>query len=140
MTNKNIFLIIIFFCLGLLIGGGIGYIYCPKKEYDTGESVPIPDEIFMRAGEVTKIEGNIISLKAKVLGAQIDPETGQVPTETLKVSVSSHTQFTTIEDPESSLPTEVGFEDIKVGSLLYVLSSDNIRQRKEFLAKEITIL
>ena len=141
MEKRTFFLIIIFVILGLFIGGSVGYFLGVEKGKSQIERpVKIPEEIFMRAGEVVEIEGNIIHIKAKVLGGKADPKTGEVETEILKVSVDQYTEITFPEDPQSGHPIEAKFEDIKVDSLLYVSSSENIKDKKEFRAKEIIIL
>ncbi|MBZ9572272.1 hypothetical protein KJA15_03005 [Patescibacteria group bacterium] len=149
METKKIFLIIIFFCFGLAISGGIGYFLGVEKEKSQIERlVKIPEEIFMRAGEVVEIEGNIIHLKANVLEGKIDPKTGETETEILKITVDENTKINLPEEPQWGYPLEgefedileAKFEDIKVGDLLYVLSSENIKGKQEFKAEEITIL
>ena len=141
METKKIFLIIIFLCFGLAISGGIGYFLgIEEGKSQIERPVKIPEEIFMRTGEVIDINENLINLKVKVLGGKVDPETGETETETLKIKVDENTKITFPEDPRLGHPTEAKFEDINVGSLLYVFSSKNIRHKKEFLAEEIIIL
>jgi hypothetical protein len=100
----------------------------------------LPKEIFMRSGGVTKIEGNIVFLEVKVLGGKADPKTGEVKTEILKITVNGNTKINFPVNPREEMPVEAKFVDIKVGSWLYVLSSENLKNKKEFEAKEITIL
>ena len=144
METKKIcpVLILVFFIFGLIISGIIGYSSGLKKvKFVTEKPTILPKEIFMRAGEVTKIEGNTLYLKSVVIGAKVDSKTGEVETEVLKVNVDPKAKINPPEtSPQSIQPNKAKFEDIKVGSFLYVLSPDNIKNKKEFLATEITIL
>jgi hypothetical protein len=145
METKKIFpvLIITFFIFGLVISGIIGYSLGLKKvRFVTEIPQILPKEIFMRAGEVTNIEGNIIYLKSGILTGEIDSNTGEVEIEILKISINSSTKFiSNIPGPEDfNINKEAKFEDVKVGSQLYVLSLENIKNKKEFLVSEITIL
>ena len=143
METKKIIpvLTLMFFIFGLIISGIVGYSLGLKKvRFVTEIPEILPKEIFMRAGEVTKIEGNIVFLEAKVLAGEADPKTGEVKTETLKITVNENTKFNFPLNPREEISVEAKFEDIKGGSWLYVLSLENIKNKKEFVAKEITIL
>lgn len=143
METKKIYpiLIFIFFIFGLMVSGIIGYSLGLKKvKFVTEIPKILPKEIFMRAGEVIKIEGKTVHLKAKVLGGNVDLGTGQNETEILKVNTDQYTKINFPEDPRSGKSSEANFGDIKIGSLLYVFSSENIKNKKSFLTKEITIL
>ena len=143
METKRIFpiLTLAFFFFGLAISGIIGYSLGLKKvRFVTEISEIVPKEVYMRAGEMTKIEGDIIYLKSQVLGGKINPDTEEIETEILKVKVDPNTKINSLENPRLNEKTNPKFEDIKVGSLLYVFSPENIRNKKEFLATEITIL
>jgi hypothetical protein len=143
MEIKKIYLTLIFilFIFGIIVSGAFGYFYGLRKvTFVTTKPVILPKEIFMRAGNVTKIEGNAIYLEAKILGGKADPRTGEVNTETLKITVNENTKINFPVNPREEIPTAAKFEDIKVGSQLYVLSLENIKNKKEFVAKEITIL
>lgn len=149
MEKRTFFLIIIFVILSLFIGGGVGYFLGVEKgKSQIEKSVKTPEEIFMRAGEVKKIEGNIIYLKSEVLGGEVDPKTGETGAEILKITVDENTKINLAAEPkwgyhlegEFEGILEAKFEDIKVGDFLYVLSSENIKGKQEFKAEEITIL
>jgi len=145
METKKIIpvLTLIFFLFGLIISVIIGYsLGLNKVRFVTETPLILPKEINMRAGKVTNIEGNIIYLKSGILTGEINLSTGEVTSETLKISVDSSTKFTSnITGPEDlSVNKEAKFEDVKIGSELYVSSLTNIKNKKEFLASEITIL
>jgi hypothetical protein len=145
METKKIcpVLIIIFFIFGLVISGIIGYSLGLKKvKFVTEMPKILPKEVFIRGGEVTKIEGNTLYIKSAVIGAEVDQRTGEVETETLKINVNSATKINFLNGSgleESEGTYEAKFEDIKVGSWLDVISLENIKNKKEFLASEITI-
>jgi hypothetical protein len=146
MEIKKIYLILIFifFFSGIVVSGALGYFFGLRKvRFVTEIPEILPKEIFIRAGEVTKIEENTIYLNSVIIGAKVDQRTGEVETETLKITVNSGTKINFFNDSgleQSDGNNEAKFEDIKVGSSLYVLSLENIKNKKEFLASEITIL
>lgn len=133
-------LIFVFFIFGLVISGIMGYSLGLKKvKFVTEIPEIIPKEIFMRAGEVEKIEGNIIYLKAKVLTGVINQKSGEFETEILKIRVDENAKFSFAEEVRSGEQEEAKIEDIKTGSFLYVSSLENIRDKKEFSVNNITI-
>ena len=133
-------LIFIFFIFGLMMSGITGYsLGLEKVKFVTEIPEIIPKEIFMRAGEVEKIEGNIIYLEAKVLTGALNQKTGEFKTEVLKIRVDENATFSFVEEIRSAEQKEAKMEDIKTGSFLYVSSLENIRDKKEFSVNNITI-
>lgn len=143
METKKIYpvLTIILFLFGIIISGIMGYSFGLRKvRFVTERQTILPKVIYGRAGEATKIEEDIIYLKAGLLTGEINPATGEAVTETLKISVDSNTEFIlNVEGPENFAVEEGTFQDIKVGSTLDISSIDNIKNKKEFLASQIII-
>ncbi|OGZ32039.1 MAG: hypothetical protein A2V69_02030 [Candidatus Portnoybacteria bacterium RBG_13_40_8] len=108
--------------------------------------VLVPEEIFSISGQITKIEGNALSVEATI------EDRYKLPSEwekkTMKALISNETKITKLKpiDPnqessaDSPIVTEVGFSVLKVGDYITVTAKENIKNKTEFIAKEINVI
>lgn len=173
MSKKFLIIVIILIAVGIMIGYFIGENTGEKAGYEKGyqeswnlakekvdqsKLIPSgPKEVFNIRGEILKIEGEVIYLKAKPVS--INPLEEQGPVER-KVIVTDQTEFTKkIAKTPSEIQEEIAgrvkagtptppnlykeesadFSDLKPGAQISVSAQENIKFKEEFKATTIAV-
>jgi len=110
---------------------------------------PLPEEIRSAYGKITKIEDKNLWLETQIRVSQFPlPEGKEIEKRNIKVNLTDETKISKIEivEPPSLLLEEpfketiLSFEDIKVGDSITVVSTENIKGKKEITAAQIQVI
>lgn len=108
----------------------------------------LPEEIYGISGKVTKIQDRTISIEADVLVSQFPlPGGKEIERQNIKVNLTEQTKITEFNPlTPPPLPGEaiqekiLEFSDIKIGDTISVISTENIKGKKEVTASQIRVI
>lgn len=167
MNKKNIVSLIVVGLILLLVGFGLGRSFqgqtAPVQTADNQEELDwlksqlevfypaLPEEIYRIFGTVVQKQDNFLVMESDIRVSQFPlPEGKDIEKQDIKVNITGETQifrlklrteplFLEGQTPEPFEKISLSFEEIKIGDPITAITEENIKGKKEIIAREIQI-